>query len=105
MAYAVRIQIDGIEHVGEVHLGRVVAPRTERQATRLVVEWVVRNVDDAHGLEDAARLPVDGSRAVDDGTELVVLLVNVFRSANTHKTSIKHSASTCGPSLSEADAI
>ena len=84
----------------------MVAPRTERQATRLVVEWVVRNVDDAHGLEDAARLPVDGSRAVDDGAELVVLLVNVLRSANTrHKTSIKHSASTCGPSLSEADAI
>ena len=71
-------QMDG---VGEVHLGRVVAPRSELEVAVLLVERVVRDVDLAHRLEHAARLPVNVPVALDDCAKLPVITVQILRPA------------------------
>ena len=77
----VRVHVDVRAAVGEVHLGGVVAPRTERHLAVLVVERVVRDVDLTHRPEHASRLPPDVSRRVDYRPEVVIRLVDRFRSA------------------------
>ena len=77
----VRVHVDVRAAVGEVHLGCVVAPRTERHLAVLVVERVVRDVDLTHRPEHASRLPPDVSRRVDYRPEVVIRLVDRFRSA------------------------
>ena len=77
----VRIQMDLHRGRRQVHLRRVVGPRSEHQVTDLLVEWVVGDVDVAHGLEDAAGLPADRSVRFDCRLELRVLAVYALSSA------------------------
>ena len=52
---------DFILHVGDVHLGAVVAVGADQQGTELHVEREVGDVDVAGGPEDTAGLPVQAS--------------------------------------------
>ena len=49
------LEVDAVPVEGEVELGRVVGPAGELEVARLVVEGEPRDVDLAHGLEDARR--------------------------------------------------
>jgi hypothetical protein len=76
-----RIHVDDLLHVGQVHLGRVVRPRTKHEAALLLVERVVRDVDLAHRLEHAPGLPVHFALVRHNGAELAIVTVDAIRTA------------------------
>lgn len=77
----VRVQVNLRRVRRQVHLRRVVGPGPEDQLTYLLIERVVGDVDVAHGLEDAAWLPANGSVRSDCCLELRVLAVDALGSA------------------------
>ena len=65
---------------GQVHLGCVIRPGAKHQVAFLLVEWVIRNVNLAHGLKHAPRLPSDTPIRENIGLEIPVIPVDTFRS-------------------------
>ena len=47
----VRVQVDLVWRVREVHLGSVIGPRPKHQGAGLVIEREVRDIDLTHGLQ------------------------------------------------------
>ncbi len=63
---------------GQVHLGRVVTPGAEHQGAFLLVKGVVGDVNLAHRFEHSPWFPADLSAGINDGLELIVLLVQTL---------------------------
>ena len=73
--HLVRVKVYRRHILRQVHLRGVVTPCTEHQVAALLVKWVVRDVDLAHGFEDTTWLPVYAAIGVQYGLELTVVLV------------------------------
>ena len=74
------VQVDGVLVRAQVHLGGVIAPRTEHQVALLLVKRVVRDVYLAHGLENSARLPSYRPLRLDHTLELSEISINLLSS-------------------------
>ena len=71
----VRVDVDDVRRVRQVHLVRVVGPRAEAEVAVLVVEGEVSDVNRASCVEDSTRFPVNSTRVCDKSAELAVVAV------------------------------
>ena len=71
----VRVDVDDVRRVRQVHLVGVVGPRAEAEVAVLVVEGEVSDVNRTSCVEDTTRLPVNSTRVCDESAELAVVAV------------------------------
>ena len=90
----VRVDVDDVRRVRQVHLVGVVRPCTEPKVAVLIVEWEVGDVNWTSSVEDTTRFPVNATRVCDESAELAIVAVNLVSPEATTTSTLRHTQQT-----------